>query len=56
MTAADLAPARSGAASAWLAFRAILWRDVFVTGKEFWVLLIQEIGRASCRERVCQYV
>jgi ABC-2 type transport system permease protein len=24
-----------------LAFRAILWRDVFVTGKEFWVFLIQ---------------
>lgn len=23
------------------AFRAILWRDVFVTGKEFWVFLIQ---------------
>lgn len=29
------------AAMAWAAFRAILWRDVFVTGKEFWVLLIQ---------------
>lgn len=49
MTAPDLAtvparggaPARSGATSAWLAFRAILWRDVFVTGREFWVLLIQ---------------
>src|SRR5262245_51270399 len=26
---------------AWQAFAAILWRDVFVTGKEFWVLLIQ---------------
>jgi ABC-2 type transport system permease protein len=23
------------------AFRAILWRDIFVTGKEFWVFLIQ---------------
>lgn len=28
-------------ASARRAFLAILWRDVFVTGKEFWVLLIQ---------------
>ncbi len=27
--------------SAWRAFRAILWRDVFVTGKEFWVFVIQ---------------
>jgi len=26
---------------AWRAFLAILWRDVYVTGKEFWVLLIQ---------------
>jgi ABC-2 type transport system permease protein len=37
----DPAPARGGTASAWRAFRAILWRDVFVTGREFWVLLIQ---------------
>ena len=29
------------AAAARRAFRAILWRDVFVTGKEFWVFLIQ---------------
>lgn len=28
-------------ASAGRAFLAILWRDIFVTGKEFWVLLIQ---------------
>ncbi|MBB5874088.1 ABC-2 type transport system permease protein [Allocatelliglobosispora scoriae] len=41
MTALHPAPPVSPAASAWLAFRAILWRDVFVTGKEFWVLLIQ---------------
>jgi ABC-2 type transport system permease protein len=27
--------------SAWRAFRAILWRDLFVTGKEFWVFLLQ---------------
>ena len=25
----------------WRAFRAILWRDIFVTGKEFWVFLAQ---------------
>ncbi|HYN92382.1 MAG TPA: ABC transporter permease [Pilimelia sp.] len=37
VAAADPAPR----ASAGRAFRAILWRDVFVTGKEFWVLLIQ---------------
>ena len=30
-----------GAATAARAFRAILWRDIYVTGKEFWVLLIQ---------------
>jgi ABC-2 type transport system permease protein len=30
-----------GPAAAWKAFRAILWRDIFVTGREFWVLLIQ---------------
>jgi ABC-2 type transport system permease protein len=30
--------ARSGATNA---FRAILWRDVYVTGREFWVLLVQ---------------
>jgi ABC-2 type transport system permease protein len=29
---------RSGA---WRAFLAILWRDLFVTGKEFWVFVIQ---------------
>ena len=27
--------------SIWRAFRAILWRDLFVTGKEFWVFLVQ---------------
>jgi ABC-2 type transport system permease protein len=27
--------------SMWRAFRAILWRDLFVTGKEFWVFLVQ---------------
>ncbi len=26
---------------AWHAFRAIMWRDVFVTGREFWVFLAQ---------------
>jgi ABC-2 type transport system permease protein len=26
---------------AWRAFLAILWRDLYVTGKEFWVLLVQ---------------
>jgi ABC-2 type transport system permease protein len=42
MTALEVpVPARSGAAVAWRAFLAILWRDLFVTGKEFWVLLIQ---------------
>ena len=29
------------APSVWRAFRAILWRDLFVTGKEFWVFLVQ---------------
>lgn len=38
MTSADTV---RGGRVAWLAFRAILWRDVFVTGKEFWVLLVQ---------------
>jgi ABC-2 type transport system permease protein len=33
-------PARTGSAAG-KAFLAILWRDVFVTGKELWVLLIQ---------------
>jgi ABC-2 type transport system permease protein len=45
MTAVDVAtPATeriSAASSARKAFMAILWRDVFVTGKELWVLLIQ---------------
>jgi ABC-2 type transport system permease protein len=36
MTVAELP-----APSVWRAFRAILWRDLFVTGKEFWVFLIQ---------------
>ena len=36
-TAASALPA--GAARR--AFKAILWRDVFVTGKEFWIFLIQ---------------
>lgn len=35
---ADAAPARP---SAGRAFLAILWRDVYVTGKEFWVFLAQ---------------
>jgi len=26
---------------AWRAFVAILWRDIFVTGREFWVFLAQ---------------
>ncbi|TMM37530.1 MAG: ABC transporter permease [Actinobacteria bacterium] len=34
-------PLRSTGSSARKAFLAILWRDVFVTGKELWVLLIQ---------------
>lgn len=34
----DLAAARP---SVWRAFRAILWRDIYVTGKEFWVFLAQ---------------
>ena len=29
------------APSMWRVFRAILWRDLFVTGKEFWVFLAQ---------------
>jgi ABC-2 type transport system permease protein len=33
--------AGSSTAMATRAFFAILWRDIFVTGKEFWVLLIQ---------------
>ena len=33
--------ARLPAPSVWRAFRAILWRDLFVTGKEFWVFLVQ---------------
>lgn len=37
MTALDTAAHPSAAK----AFRAILWRDVFVTGKEFWVFLAQ---------------
>ena len=36
MTTAELP-----APSVWRAFRAILWRDLFVTGKEFWVFLVQ---------------
>lgn len=39
-TPAAVTPVTPVAAS-WAAFRAILWRDVFVTGREFWVLLIQ---------------
>ena len=34
-------PAGDVRPSAAKAFRAILWRDVFVTGKEFWVFLAQ---------------
>ena len=47
MTTVDVrpttAPAESGllANATWKAFNAILWRDIFVTGKEFWVLLAQ---------------
>ncbi|HEY3008130.1 MAG TPA: ABC transporter permease [Micromonosporaceae bacterium] len=45
MTAEPMtAPTVAGAplrATAGRAFLAILWRDIFVTGKEFWVLLIQ---------------
>ena len=43
MTATDAparAPARTGAGPAGV-FLAILWRDVFVTGREFWVFLAQ---------------
>jgi ABC-2 type transport system permease protein len=45
MTTVDVATPATGrisaASSARKAFAAILWRDVFVTGKELWVLLIQ---------------
>jgi ABC-2 type transport system permease protein len=49
MTTVDSRPATAHAAArlglasdpAWRAFTAILWRDIFVTGKEFWVLLAQ---------------
>jgi ABC-2 type transport system permease protein len=45
MTTVDVAAPATGrisaASSARKAFAAILWRDVFVTGKELWVLLIQ---------------
>jgi ABC-2 type transport system permease protein len=45
MTALDVAVPVAGARparyAAWRAFQAILWRDLFVTGKEFWVLLTQ---------------
>ena len=43
MTALDTTTVRqtAGPASAWRAFTAILWQDTLVTGKEFWVLLIQ---------------
>jgi ABC-2 type transport system permease protein len=43
MTATDApvrAPRRAGAGPAGV-FLAILWRDVFVTGREFWVFLVQ---------------
>jgi ABC-2 type transport system permease protein len=40
-TAVPTEPIKGAAAGATRAFFAILWRDVFVTGKEFWVLLIQ---------------
>ena len=39
--AAPAATRTSAASKARKAFLAILWRDVFVTGKEIWVLLIQ---------------
>lgn len=35
------APAAPPRGSAWRAFLAILWRDIFVTGKEFGVLVVQ---------------
>jgi ABC-2 type transport system permease protein len=44
VTTVDVAarvPARSSRSTAWQAFVAILWRDLFVTGKEFWVLMVQ---------------
>jgi len=45
MTTVDVAAPATGrisaASQARKAFMAILWRDVFVTGKEIWVLLIQ---------------
>lgn len=42
-TGGDHAPAstRATTQAAARAFLAILWRDIFVTGKEFWVLLVQ---------------
>jgi ABC-2 type transport system permease protein len=39
--AAPLGDTRPPRTAAWRAFRAILWRDLFVTGKELWVLLAQ---------------
>ena len=46
MTTADASiaePATTAGRSglAWQAFRAILWRDIFVTGREFWVFVAQ---------------
>jgi ABC-2 type transport system permease protein len=38
-TAAARAPVT--ASLAWRAFYAVLWRDLYVTGKEFWLLLVQ---------------
>lgn len=41
MTGVDTALRARRQSLAWRAFRAILWRDIFVTGREFWVFLAQ---------------
>jgi len=38
---ATVAPARMTRSSPGRAFLAILWRDIYVTAKEFWILLVQ---------------
>src|SRR3546814_7663480 len=49
---AALSPDRASAASAFLGAFTILLRE----GLEALLIVVAKIGRASCRERVCQYV
>src|SRR3546814_2096711 len=49
---AALPPDRASAASAFLGAFTILLRE----GLEALLIVVAKIGRASCRERVCQYV